>query len=161
MTSLRSLPTVAMSAFLLVAAPALAGHEFRAGGLTVSHPWARASMTPTQAGAVYLSIDNRGRADRLLGASTSSAARAMFHRAVVEGGVARMAPTDAIDIPADGTVVLELGGLHIMLTGLATPLAEGDRFPLTLRFEHAGDLNVEVEVHAVSRFPLRADDSGS
>ena len=161
MTSFRSLPTLAMSAFLLATPPALASHEFRAGSLTVSHPWSRASMTPSQAGAVYLSIDNRGRADRLLGAATSSAARAMFHRTLVDSSVARMVPTDAIDVPADGTVALEPGGLHIMLMGLAAPLAAGDRFPLTLRFEHAGDLDVEVEVYAVGKPPLPAGDSGS
>jgi hypothetical protein len=35
-----------------------------------------------------------------------------------------------------------------MVVGLKKPLARGDRVPLTLRFERAGELQVMIEVQA-------------
>jgi periplasmic copper chaperone A len=59
-----------------------------------------------------------------------------------------MREVDAIDVPAGGKVKLEPGGLHIMLVGLKAPLAAGSSFPLTLKFEKAGELKVEVKVES-------------
>ena len=46
----------------------------------------------------------------------------------------------------NGEVVLEPGGYHIMLMGLAHALEEGSSFPLTLTFEKAGSLEIDVPV---------------
>ena len=43
------------------------------------------------------------------------------------------------EIPADGMVMLQRGGLHVMMMGIETPLKDGDAFPLTLVFENAGE----------------------
>ena len=136
-----------LGAAVLAFAAAATAHEIKAGDVTIVHPWARATMTPMQAGAVYLAIVNDGAgADRLLGASTPVAAMAMLHRSVDDGGVARMVAAGEIDIAAGGSVVLEPGGLHLMLTGLGAPLVDGETFALTLRFARAGDVEVTVEV---------------
>ena len=45
-----------------------------------------------------------------------------------------------------GAVVLEPGGLHLMLNSLQKRLVEGDAFPMTLMFEHAGEVHVYVMV---------------
>jgi copper(I)-binding protein len=37
-------------------------------------------------------------------------------------------------------------GYHLMLMNLNKPLADGERFPMTLIFQQAGALDVEVEV---------------
>jgi hypothetical protein len=47
-------------------------------------------------------------------------------------------------------------GTHIMLMDLPRPLVAGERFPLTLVFEHAGKLAVEVEVRAPDAAPPAA-----
>jgi periplasmic copper chaperone A len=54
------------------------------------------------------------------------------------------------DIPlAPGaTVELRPGGFHIMLIGLTGAMAQGGRVPLTLRFERAGEVQVELAVEA-------------
>ena len=41
------------------------------------------------------------------------------------------------------------GGMHLMLTGLSRKLAEGTTFPLTLRFETAEEITVDVPVLGV------------
>ena len=58
----------------------------------------------------------------------------------------RMRPLAAIGIPAGQTVTLSPGGMHIMLLGLGQPLREGQTFPLTLSFEHAGPRQVTVAI---------------
>ena len=43
-------------------------------------------------------------------------------------------------------VELKPGGLHIMFLGLHAPLKAGDRFPMKLTFERAGEVTVQVHV---------------
>lgn len=56
-------------------------------------------------------------------------------------------------LEAGATVKLQPGGLHIMLMGLKPPLKEGDRVPLTLRFDQAGEVKVELHVDKVGAMP--------
>jgi len=71
----------------------------------------------------------------------------MVHRTVEEGGIMKMEPVmGGIDIPADGTVALKRGGLHVMLMGLKAPLKQGDSVKLTLVFDGGKEIAVEVPV---------------
>ena len=49
-------------------------------------------------------------------------------------------------VPAQSTTELKPGGYHIMLMGLKEPLVEYGTFHLTLTFEKAGSIEVEVQV---------------
>lgn len=116
-------------------------------GVSIEAAWAR----PAQQGgttAVYLSLVNSGESvERLLGASSPVAQLAEVHQTVLmSGDVVHMQPVEAVEIPAGGRVALEPGGLHLMLVGLTTPLAAGDTVPLTLSFQNAGEIALEVEV---------------
>ena len=125
-------------------------HGVTVGTMEIIHPAIPAPPAGAKSAAGYLEIVNAGgAADRLLGVETAIAKRAMLH-ATDHGadGVARMIHLDAIDIPADGTVLLEPGGLHIMLMGLTGPLTEGDMIPATLVFERAGRVAIEFSVDA-------------
>ncbi len=42
--------------------------------------------------------------------------------------------------------MLRPGGLHVMLIDLTAPLQPGQTIPLTLRFEKAGEVTVQVAV---------------
>ena len=64
----------------------------------------------------------------------------------MDGNVMQMRQIDAIDLPAGQTVELKSGGLHLMLMGLKAPLKDGDRLPMTLKFEKAGSIEVTVKV---------------
>ena len=61
----------------------------------------------------------------------------------------KMRQVDAVDIPAGETVAMGPGGYHIMMMGLAKPLVEGQSFPLTLTFEHAGTVEATVTIQGV------------
>jgi copper(I)-binding protein len=51
-----------------------------------------------------------------------------------------------VDVPAKQSVEFKPGGMHVMLIGLKTPLKVGNSFPMTLRFEKAGSVSVNVRV---------------
>jgi copper(I)-binding protein len=62
------------------------------------------------------------------------------------GDVMRMRQVEEIALPAGQTVELKPGGYHLMFVGLKAPLKAGDKFPLKLRFEKAGEVEVTVNV---------------
>jgi copper(I)-binding protein len=129
-----------------------AGHgdmtSFTVGDLVVESPWARESVTPT--GAAYFTVRNDGdQDDRLIGLSSEVADEAQLHSSVMQDGVMKMRPVEAVDVPARGEAVLEPGGLHVMLIGLKAPLEEGGSFPLTLDFENAGKVQVMTTIEDI------------
>lgn len=116
-----------------------------AGTLTLESPWTRAAGQGGQ-GAGFLIIRNSGAADRLLSASTPVAGRTELHTMLRDGDVMRMRQVEAISVPANGAVTLAPGGLHVMLIGLTRPLAVGESVPLTLVFERAGTVTLDLAV---------------
>ncbi len=130
----------------VLAAPASA-QDYEVGDLRVDRPWAWATPGRVPNGAVYLTLTNQGAApDRLVGASSPAAKHAGLHSHSMEGGVMKMQPVKAMEVIPGSPTVLAPGGLHIMLMGLTAPLKEGERFPVTLTFERAGSLEIEVIV---------------
>lgn len=116
------------------------------GGAVVRDAW----TTPgDSAVAVYLTIDNRGGADELIGASSDGAAGVQLMGADVDmvadgngdGGPGAL----RLDLPA-GPTELRPGGHHLMLVGLAAPLTEGSTVPLRLDLREAGPVRTMVEV---------------
>lgn len=120
----------------------------RAGNIIVSGAYARESEG--EEAAVYLVIADFGAADRLVGGSTPAADDVQIHENRVEGATASMQPLDGLDIPAGGNVELKPGGLHVMLLGLREVLEPGDRVNITLQFQVAGMLALEVPVRALT-----------
>lgn len=145
----RTVRALATAAFALASAFA-AAHGFQAGDLHVRHPFATPTPPGARIGAAYFAaLENQGaQADRLLRASTPVAARVELHSGDIGAdGVMRMREKDSIDVPAKATVKLRPGGGdHLMLMELKQPLVAGDRFPMTLEFERAGKVEVEVVV---------------
>jgi len=143
-------PLILLAVLFLLVAPALAGehdHDHAQGTLHIIQPWARFTPPGAPNGAAYLSIENTGaEADRLVGAATPRAERTEIHETKQEGELMTMRPVDGVAIAPGATIRFAPGGLHIMMLKLDAPLREGERVPLTLRFEHAGEVTVEAEV---------------
>lgn len=115
--------------------------------ISVERPWARASIGTSRPAAAYLTLVNRSsEAARLVGIESPVAGRAEVHRTVKEGEILRMEPAGDIELPAGGRVVLEPGGLHVMLMDLKQPLKRGEKLSLTLRFADGGAIEVTVPV---------------
>ena len=124
--------------------------------VTVSAAWARATPPGMAVAAVYLTLVGGSQADRLVGADTPRAAMAQIHVVSEAEGMARMRPTEGVDVPAHKSVALAPQGTHIMLMDLPRPLVAGERFPLTLQFEQAGRIGISVEVRAPGAAPPAA-----
>ena len=150
-------PRTFIAALVLGAAAAAHAHSFKAGDIAIEHPYARVSAPGQPNGGAYLQLKNTGSADRLLSASAAVSTSIELHSMQMEGDVMRMRQVDAIDVPTGQAVVLQPGGLHLMLVGLKSPLKAGERFPLTLRFEKAGEVKVEVVVEAPKDVPMQHD----
>jgi copper(I)-binding protein len=117
-------------------------------GLKVEGAWARPTVQGQAAGGGFLKITGGAAGDRLIAGSTTVSSAVELHTLSMEGDVMRMRQVPAIEVPAGGTVELKPGGLHVMFMGLKQPLKAGDTFPLTLRFEKAGEVKVDVKVSA-------------
>lgn len=126
------------------------------GSVSVSAAWARATPPGMAVGAVYLTLVGGPQGDRLVGAETPRAAMAQIHVVSEAAGMARMRQTEGVDVPARMSVKLAPQGTHIMLMDLPRPLVAGERFPLTLQFERAGRIVVDVEVRAPGAAPPAA-----
>lgn len=121
------------------------------GAITIRDAWARASMGQAGTSAVYMTLEASGdQSDRLVAAASPLAAGAALHTHIVEGGVAKMRPVAAIEIAPGTPTVLEPGGLHLMLVGLGQKLVEGATLPLTLTFEHAGSVDLQVPIRGMA-----------
>ena len=154
------LGTITITALLtaMLAVPAFA-HGFKAGAIEIEHPWARATAPSAENGAAYLVLSNEGKeADKLVSASTPSANKVQIHTHIDEGGVMKMREINSVDIAPGGTVKFAPGGLHVMLLGLKAPLVKGKAIPLTLVFEKAGSVTVEVAVQGAG--DTQADHAG-
>lgn len=139
--------TLTLAALMMVAAGGALAHGFKAGAIEIDHPWARATAPSAQNGAAYLVLNGTGQeSDRLLSAATPAADKAELHTHLMDNGVMKMRPVDAIEVTPGSPTALQPGGLHIMLFGLKQPLVKGKTFPLTLTFEKAGSVTVQVDV---------------
>ena len=121
-------------------------------------PYARASRPGAPTGAIFMSIENTGTlADRLMTAESPAATVVQIHAHVEEGGIMKMREVEAgIPIPAGGTHTLARGGDHVMLMGVTQELVDGATVPLTLVFEVAGEVVIEVPVDNTRGQPTRS-----
>jgi hypothetical protein len=58
----------------------------------------------------------------------------------------RMREVREFSLPAYGRLELEPAGAHLMFVELKRPFKQGEKIPVTLKFERAGELKVELRV---------------
>ena len=116
-------------------------------GVAVERQWARASIGTSRPAAAYLTLVNTGQAKvRLVEIETPVAERAEIHRTIQKGEVMRMELAGNLELSPGERIVLEPGGLHLMLMDLRQSLDKGGSFPLTLRFADGGTTEAAVPV---------------
>ena len=142
-------PPVLVSVALAALGGACAGGS-SAGSIVVSYAWTRPTPTGATDAAIYLEIDNgTDVADRLLGAQSDRCMAVQVHATSIDAdGVSRMAEAgaEATRIEPGQLLVLAPNGLHLMCSGLSTPLAPGDEFVVQVELEVAGRVEVAVAV---------------
>lgn len=140
--------TKALALAALLSTPLVAvAHEYDSGNLHIDHPWSREMPPTAPTAAVYFVVQNQGdSADRLLRVDTPAAGKAELHEHLHQNGVMKMQQVASVEIAAKTAVAFAPMGYHVMLFSLPKQLKDGERFPLTLHFEHAGAVQVEVVV---------------
>lgn len=128
----------------------------------IEDAYARVSSAMAQSGAVFMHIHNHSDADIVLVSATSDVAeRVELHTHTQDAaGVMRMVEVEGgIPVAAQQGVMLERGGLHVMLLGLTRSLEHGDSFSLTLEFQNADPVTLDVTVD-LERTPNHGGDHG-
>lgn len=117
--------------------------------ITIEDAWARASIGSNNNSAAYMSITNKSdKQITIISASALMVANNVeLHKSFVdEQGVSRMTSIDKIIVPADSTISLAPGAIHIMLFDLKKKLTPGSKFKLNLSVENMDPISVDVEV---------------
>ena len=114
----------------------------------ITDAWARPSAPTAINSAFYMIISNEGsEPDKLVAAESNACSEIQLHESEVDDqGVMTMRQQDEINIPAGSTVVLQVGGLHLMCLDRQIDFIAGDTVPLTLHFDPSGKTDVLVEI---------------
>ena len=116
----------------------------------IENPWSRATPPGAKVAAGYLLVRNKAAAaDKLIGASSPMAVRVETHVTEKQGDVLRMREVKSYEVPAKGSFELKPGGAHLMLVDIKRPFKAGEKVPLVLRFQNAGEIKTELEVKAL------------
>lgn len=138
-----ALLTRAVCALFLFSAP------LAAEGIMVDDAYIRSSTAKSTSGAAFMVVMNHsGADDRLIGASSDVADKVELHSHTSDdNGVMRMGEIEGgVAIAADDMHAFKRGGDHLMFMGLKGPLEQGAMVPVTLEFEKAGAVEIEVMV---------------
>lgn len=153
--SLRFFRSAAVSIALLASlSPAIAQQDHapeenaatEVGTISISGAFTRATLPNAPVGGGFMVLSNEGTEDdRLIAVSSPIAKESQIHQMALEGDVMKMRELeDGLAVPAGETVTLEPGGYHLMFMGLNGPIAEGDAVPVTLTFEKAGEVTLDL-----------------
>lgn len=136
-----------------IAVPAAAHHDeviVEANGVRVSHAHTEAPSATAHSIHVYMTVENLTEAaDTLVSASVSFAAPGRFEANVLGAdGVLAVQPVAAVAVAPGQIVSMEPGSLRVVFDDVKRTLEAGDHFQMTLTFDNAGTLEVNVEIEA-------------
>jgi len=138
---------------------AIAGPTLADSALSVHAPYVRLMPPGIKTTGSFMLIRNDGNDDRRLVRADSPAARIVeLHTHLNENGVMKMRAVPHIEVKAHGQTELKPGSFHVMLIDLTAPLNEGDKVPITLKFDDGSTLAIEAPVkkpHAAMPMPHR------
>jgi len=118
-------------------------------GMVIAHSFARANGASAKAGAAFMIIKNfTDDDDRLIGVVSNVSKKTELHTHKIDAnGVMKMGPiAGGLAVPAHSQIELKRGGNHVMMMGLNRSLNQGDVVTLTLTFEKAGEMVMDVPV---------------
>jgi len=120
-----------------------------AGDITIEDAYARSSGMSAKAGAAFFVVHNAGAEDDQLIDATSDVAKVVelhTHKDMGDGVMKMMHVPEGFTIPAGGEHALARGGDHVMFMGLNKGFEQGDTVTVTLTFEKAGDITVDIPI---------------
>lgn len=119
--------------------------------LIITDVWARKSTSPNNNSAAYMKIQNpTDKQITITGASATKIANNVeLHESFVdERGISRMTTINSIVVPANSTIELAPGGIHIMLFDLKSALKDQDKFEMTIKMKDHEPIIVNATVES-------------
>ncbi len=142
---IRSVVMVLAFGLLVLCGSAAVGGA--ADGVAVTDPYVRAVPPGQPNSALFMAVTNNSSMDRVLVAAESPAAGVVeLHTHINDNGMMRMRRVEKIDLPVGKTVMLQPGGLHVMLIGLKQGLVPDQKVSITLLFDDGGKKVLSVPV---------------
>ncbi|MEO0545040.1 MAG: copper chaperone PCu(A)C [Pseudomonadota bacterium] len=144
--------TFIAAALILGSANTALAETVQVGSLTIENPVARATPANAPVSAGYMTITNNGaEADRLIAVESTFSDRGEIHEMAMDGDVMKMRELeDGIELPPGESITLMPGGLHLMFMGLNEQLLEGQTRKVTITFENAGSVALELDVQSLT-----------
>ncbi len=121
------------------------GTALAASPVKVTDAWARATLPHQDEGVAYMTLQSQD-GDTLTEIDSPQAGMVMLHQTKNTGGMAMMDDLASLALPTGQKVVLQPGGVHIMLMEMQHPLKAGETLHLSLHFTKAGVQDVAVPV---------------
>jgi copper(I)-binding protein len=113
----------------------------------VDSPWARPGKKDGNSAAYFVIENNTKMDDRLVSAKSSISETSELHMTKMDSeSKMMMMPQESIDLKAGDKVIFEPGGYHVMLLNLKKDLQVGEKIKLTLTFEKAGNIELDIPV---------------
>ncbi|HEY9036068.1 MAG TPA: copper chaperone PCu(A)C [Pseudomonadales bacterium] len=118
----------------------------------VESPQVRETLPAQTVSSAYLTVINDGAADAvLIAASSDRSPRVEIHEHRHDNGMMQMRKLESVVVPAQGRLVFETGGLHLMLLDLPAPLRVGESVTLTLQFQDGSQVTVSAPVNSLQQ----------
>jgi periplasmic copper chaperone A len=118
--------------------------------LVVDEAYVRGLPPGVDTTSAYMTLRNTGDADlEITGANSPVAREVTLHNTMNHNGMLHMQHLVSVTVPAHGELVLESGGLHLMLAGLKQSLAAGTEVELTLQFADGTTQKLSLPVRSV------------
>lgn len=138
-TALILLPCLAL---LACQQPSTDGAQWQAANAHIKE------LPPGQSrAAIYMTLTNLASKDRhIVHIEAEIAGQAEVHRHTYEDGMMKMRQVAHAEVPANGDLVFEPGGYHIMLFDIAEPPRVGSQFSVTIEFDGGESFTFPVEV---------------
>ena len=144
-----TLRSLIISTAFICAVPSLSvAQDAKVGNIAVNGAYTRATVPGQAAAGGFMKITSNGTADQLISATSPVSDDVQLHTMIMDGNVMRMREVKQIEVPANGTVELKPGGLHLMFINIKAPLKAGEAVPVKLKFAKAGEVEVKMPVNA-------------
>lgn len=134
--------------------------EYSIGNLRITAPWMRATPKGASVASGYMTITNKGsEPDRLVSIQSDVATTVEVHEMSQSGEVMKMRPLEKpLEIAPGGVVELKPSGYHLMFSHLKQGVNEGDKVRVTMVFEKAGKIEIELATEGLAaKGPSGAD----
>ena len=118
--------------------------------LVVESGFVRASLPGATSTSAYMTLNNTGDKDITINAVTTTAAgKVSFHSTMNHDGMMHMMDMENLKIAAHKTVVLESGGMHLMLENMSAALVADSKLEFVLQFADGLKKTISLPVQSV------------